>query len=62
MEKERNSRLGSESYILRLYRRDPDASKEALMGVLEDPLHGRQWSFRTLEDLKALLQARSQVE
>jgi len=62
MEKQKHSRLGSENYILRLYRREPDASEQALMGLLEDPLHGRQWSFRTMEELKDLLQAQSQAE
>ena len=61
MDKQKHSQLGSENYILRLYRRESDASEQALMGLLEDPLHGRQWSFRSLEELKALLQKQSQA-
>ena len=50
MEKERNSRLGSESYILRLYRRDPDASKEALISGINEGLSRDVFWLGELED------------
>lgn len=62
MEKDKPSQLGGESYVLRLYRRESEACKQEWIGMLEDPLHGRQWSFRSMEELKAILQAHAQVE
>lgn len=62
MEEDKPSRLGGESYVLRLYRRESRTSEQVLVGLLEDPLNGRQWSFRSLDELKALLQVQSQAE
>lgn len=62
MEKRKSNRLGSENYILRLYRRQPDAGEQDVIGLLEDPLHGKQWSFRTMEELKRLLQVETETE
>jgi hypothetical protein len=62
MEKEKPIRLGGENYVLRLYRRESENGEQALIGLLEDPLSGQEWSFRSMEELKALLQAQSKTE
>lgn len=55
MENSKSNRMGGESYILRFYYRETDAGEQTLIGLLEDPLHRQQWSFRSFEELNALL-------
>jgi hypothetical protein len=62
MVEEKTIRLAGETYVLRLYHRKPEAGKQELLGLLEDPLSGRQWSFCTMDELKRLLKERSLAE
>lgn len=45
----------TENYILRIYRRDSQSSKAALVGTLEEPASGQSWTFRTVAELNQLL-------
>ena len=45
----------SEHYILHIYRRDRNEANASLVGVLEEPVSGQQWRFRTAHELGGLL-------
>lgn len=46
--------MGAESYVVRIYRREP-ASPHAVIGVIEAMPTGWQKPFRTLSDLMEIL-------
>jgi len=45
----------NEHYILHIYRRDHKAINANLVGILEEPISGQQWRFRTARELGHLL-------
>ena len=44
-----------EHYILHIYRRDQKAVNASLVGILEEPVSGQEWRFRTAQELGELL-------
>ncbi len=59
MKKISTTPLSGESYVLRLYRQGQDDC-EGLPGILEEPISGQRWSFKSMDELKQLLNERLQ--
>ena len=51
--KSQRNQSRSDSYIVRLHRHQ-DAAGETLVGLVEDPEHEQQWSFRSLAEFMAI--------